>query len=271
MSQRFDSDNFIEAAKAYQRIQPPSGLREKVIEGAAAGVTERRVNRPDVMPRAAVKPSRRIYKLGTLAACIAVAVFSLQTWGPEGNLTDLLFGKGMPEASLIAIHQPEDSGNDAETENPAEPGTAADPAVPGDGDNLARMAEPVNNPEPAAAAEADAGEPAQAVYSPEEPVQAVMHREVPAPAEEKPEAADFEEEDPLEGLQEFRESVSEPVSVAAFFPTVLDAGISLEEWEVRLVSAQEGSCTVEITGAEGASALVTLLKNEENGQWEIKK
>ena len=253
MSQRFNEDNFIDAAKAYQRIQPPSGLREKVIEGAAASRNNELAGKASASQRSAVKTksTRKIYKLASLAACIAVMVFSLQTWGPEGDFVDFFFGEGVPEASVIGIDQPADP---ADTSLPDEPG------------NMARIAEPVIS-EPVQTAELDAE---TAAYSPEPTDYAVMKRTIPVPAEEA--ATADAEEDQLNGLQEVHETTSEPVSVAAIFPTVLETETSLDDWEFRLVSAEEGSCTVEIMGGTGgASAVVTLLKNDENGQWEIKK
>ena len=258
MSQRFESDNFIEAAKAYQRIQAPSDLRQKVIEGTAAKPVRNRRN------------PGKIYKLATLAACMAVAVFSLQTWGPEGLLTESLFGEGVLGTSLIGTEQPVLPN---EPEDGQLPTDGTEPEAPG---NMARMAEPAG-PEPVNVSEPEGGaaayNPADGAAEPgeTEPVQmAAESAGYSLDAEKEPEAADFEEDD-LEGLQEFREKTAEPVSVEALFPTMLDTGTSLDDWEVRLVSTAEGSCTVEITGGtEGNSALLTLSKNDESGQWEIK-
>jgi len=252
MSQRFADDNFIEAAKAYQQIKAPSGLREKVLEGVSGAAAGRHCMEPEI--RSGQRRSYgKIYKLGTAAACVAVMALSVQLWGPDGDFTHALFQDGPLGTSVI--------------------GTEPDPKsiVEPDG-----QPQPVNEPVPVqepVPAEASEPEPA-AVYEPEAEVKeentaAFRLNRAAEPAEDtNPE--EESEEDELAGLQEFVEKTPEAVPVSSLLPTMLGSGSALSGWEVRLVNAEDGACTVEITAEkQNVSSLVTVSKNDENGKWEL--
>jgi len=239
MSQRFSDDNFIEAAKIYRQIQAPSGLREKVTAGVYAAETVRKTEK---------RPYGKIYRLGSIAACAAVMVLSLQFWGPDGSMTASLLGEGVqnPDQQLQPANE------------------------------LVRMAEPPadedfspadEQPE-AASYSRDTDEPAAYSAVPDEmdfDVQP-LRMENEAETEEEAEA----ETDELEGLQEFVEKRPEAVSVSSLLPAMLGNESVLSGWEVRLVNAEDGACTVEITAEEqNVSSMVTVSKSDENGQWQI--
>ena len=77
-NERFmDDDKLKKAAAVYQSIQAPSDLRDRVLQGVereSASVPARKLSRS------------KIYKLGTLAACVAVLAVSVSL----GNMEDQL-------------------------------------------------------------------------------------------------------------------------------------------------------------------------------------
>ena len=59
------------------------------------------------------------------------------------------------------------------------------------------------------------------------------------------------------------------ISVGKLLPAMAAEGSMLQDMEVRLVSAQDGTCKVEITTADSKTAELTVSKNAENGRWEV--
>ena len=59
------------------------------------------------------------------------------------------------------------------------------------------------------------------------------------------------------------------ISVGKLLPAMAAEGSMLQDMEVRLVSAQDGTCKVEITTADSKTAELTVSKNTENGRWEV--
>ena len=80
-NERFmDDDGLKQAAAVYQSIQAPSELRDRVLQGVERECTSASVR----------KLSRsKIYKLGTLAACVAVLAVSVSLWNMEDQLSQL--------------------------------------------------------------------------------------------------------------------------------------------------------------------------------------
>ena len=80
-NERFmDDDKLKKAAAVYQSIQAPSDLRERVLQGVereCAPVPARGVSRS------------KIYKLGTLAACVAVLAVSASLGNMEDQFVQL--------------------------------------------------------------------------------------------------------------------------------------------------------------------------------------
>ena len=184
--------------------------------------------------KAAFRPVK-IYKLASLAACIAVMAAALPAWvagGPEvGEIPD---GTDSPQMVRMVPEPEEDkSGKEAAPVN--------EPAMAN---------EPVLSNEPVVA------EPKPVTENPEQ-------MDEPETQGEEPEDEDFGQEDG---------AVDAPViSVGKLLPAMAAANTSLGDMEVRIVEAADGSCTLEVTTADHKTAEVTLSQDEEDGHWEVQE
>lgn len=222
MSDRFSDENFIEAARTYQNIKAPSELRQRILMEAA----EYARPQESAPKKAAFRPVK-IYKLASLAACIAIMAAALPAWVTDG-----------PEVSDI-------------------------PDV-SDSPQMMRMA-----PEPAVAnelvleEEADPEEEPAAANKPVEADVTVPDVKEPVPEDlgEAEEPEDFGQEDGAEAVP--------AISVGKLLPGMAAANTNLNNLEVRIVEAEDGSCTVEVTTADHKTAEVTLSQDGEDGHWEV--
>lgn len=264
MSDRFNDDNFIEAAKAYQNIKAPSGLREKVIEGARYGQyspeeTAGRNSRTETSVRRASASSRRIYRFGALAACLAIMVVSMPGLLKAADMETLLHGSELA-AGIVPFPEQQDApeGNGEGKEDPSGE-NAADLAK-------ARIAEPESASLPVTAAEEPAPEE-QPAYDPSTAAYSLNPVEEDGQEERVPvQETEAEPEKEFPGSQE---SYSASLALSKLIPTMLGDESTVEGWEVRLVEAEDGRCTVEIASGEETAAVMTMAKNAESGHWEV--
>lgn len=253
-NERFMNDDKLKkAAEVYQSIQAPSDLRERVLQGVereSASVSVRKLSR------------RKIYKLGTLAACVAVLAISVSL----GNMEDQ-FAQLTPE-----------------TVN-ASPGAAyevTDGVVPDEGNpdavSLADATEELTGPEalPAASNSAVSDSAASQTLSAAEEEKLTEKKAAAKPEAVQPQAARFltEEENPAaeRSLASGKaDGNDEGISVGKLLPGILRSEKALDDWEIRVVDAGEGTCTVEVSGGEKTATVVLTrgAESEESSQWTI--
>lgn len=235
MSDRFSDEKFIEAARVYQNIKAPSDLREKVLMGNGAPAQVQKTRRT----------SGKIYRLASLAACIAIMAAALPAWlTPDGDGGDVTKAPEVPDTPQMVRMVPEPDAS----EPAGEPVMASEPAVPDEPDTPAA---PVQ-----AAAVAETIEPEKKPAA-----------EKPADGEKESEPEDFAE--PEREAESQAEEEPPVISIGKLLPVMLAADTSLDEMEVRILSTEDGSCTVEVITADHKTAELTMSRNEEDGHWEF--
>lgn len=239
MSDRFSDENFIEAARVYQNIKAPSDLREKVLMGKGAPAQVQKTKHT----------SGKIYRLASLAACIAIMAAALPAWmTPDADGGAVTMVPEVPDTAQMIRMVPEpDSADPA-----GEPVMASEPTVPDEPDTPAASPEPVQ-----AAAGAETIEPEKKPAA----------EEKPAAGEKESEPEDFAE--PERETESQTEEEPPVISIGKLLPVMLAADTSLDEMEVRILSTEDGSCRVEVTTADHKTAEVTMSRNEEDGHWEF--
>lgn len=307
MSEHFHDDNFIEAAKAYQSIKAPSALRERVLAGVVASSAEQAplqsmqgapLQSGQGAPLVGHMPSAvslsdaervhvhvrrkglhgKIYRFASLAACLAIMVVSLPHMLPSEPAEDVLAGQ---EDVL------EQSVNHGQSANHAI--RAVEPPPESTGPNLQEGdVEPAGIPEGDSTGElkkdlvANPGAQADDTVSGEEMPQPYGLNTAEVSASEKAGAEGFagrdgrepgSEDGQVKAGEPAKEPVKEPaatsaVQVSRLIPALAAGNEVLEDMAVRLVEGEEGTCTVEVTSGE-KTALVTMSKNVESGQWEV--
>ncbi|MGN1415069.1 MAG: hypothetical protein ACI4WY_12575 [Anaerovoracaceae bacterium] len=248
-NERFmDDDGLKQAAAVYQRIQAPSDLRERVLQGIEredASVSIRRISRS------------KICKLGTLAACVAVLAVSVSLWNMEDQLSQLT-PETVNSSPTSAYEIPDevipDEGN---------------PDVSGAADVKEETVRPDDLP--------DASNPA----SPQVSSEAAEKKTAAKKAAAKPEAVQIqalrhlaEDGNPTEekSLSSVKAGgADEGISVGKLLPGMLCNEKTLDDWEIRVVDASEGTCTVEVSGGEKTTTVVLTRGDgsEESSQWTI--
>ncbi|MGN0715567.1 MAG: hypothetical protein ACI4LN_07065, partial [Anaerovoracaceae bacterium] len=237
-NERFmDDDKLKKAAAVYQSIQAPSDLRERVLQGVereSASVPVRKLSR------------RKIYKLGTLAACVAVLAVSVSL----GNMEDQ-FAQLTPEnlqTSPTAVYE----APDAVISDEGDPDAADVDEVM---EKIGYPKETSDVSEPAAQPSTSGAEEKPAANNPEGKKSAA-----------KPEATQLqnlrfleEDENPAEekSLASGKaDGNDEGISVGKLLPGMLCSEKTLDDWEIRVVDAAEGTCTVEVSGGEKTATVV---------------
>ena len=253
-----DDDKLKKAAAVYQSIQAPSDLRERVLQGVereCAPVPARGVSRS------------KIYKLGTLAACVAVLAVSASLGNMEDQFVQLTPENVQNSPGTVYEVTDEvipDEGNP----------DAKDPA-----DESAGMTEPE-----ALTADSDpsGSDPAASQISPDaKEEKSEANHPAGKKSSSKPEGfqpqairLSAEEENPAgeKSLTSGKaEGKDECISVSKLLPGMLGNEKTLDDWEIRVVDAGEGTCTVEVTGGEKTATVVLTRENgsEESSQWTI--
>lgn len=262
-NERFmDDDGLKQAAAVYQSIQAPSELRDRVLQGVERECTS----------ASARKLSRsKIYKLGTLAACVAVLAISVSLGNMEDQLSQLT-----PETVNSSPTSAYEIPNEV-IPNEVIP----DEVIPDEGDpdeaDVDDVMEKIGDPEEIS----DVSEPAaQTSTSGAEEKPAANNSEGKKSAA-KPEAAQlqnlrFLEEDGNTTEKKSLASVKEGgdndgISVGKLLPGMLCSEKTLDDWEIRVVDAAEGSCTVEVSGGEKTATVVLTREDgsEESSRWTI--
>lgn len=254
MSDRFSDDKFIEAAKAYQNIKAPSDLRERILMEAAryeetpgeAASAEKKRNR---------KSAGKIYRALSLAACLAIMVSVLPDWMPGEPAEDLSGPMARSVSSETMV--PEEPGEEPAEGLPEPETDGAQESVPAQ--DLPETG--IQSETAAAPGEGDA-EPADAEPAAEYRARTAEADEEKGPLNKDGETAESEE-------PEEKESEVPSVSLSALLPTIATEGSPLENMKVRLIDAEDGSCTVEIITADAESREITVSKNTEDGHWQI--
>ena len=253
MIEHFSDENFIQAAKAYQSIKAPSDLRERVLAAAETaaqeGNRETKTSVSGTVPVPARKRRSRIYHAASLAACMAIMVAALPNWIPGEETGTGMEGPG-PAAARIITELPEDIPQIASEEEQQPDMAAFTPETEDSADLTAEEtvseAEPQQMLQPSAAEQNTAsegeGEPA------ESDAKNVSERTEEFPEEHEPEA-------------------TSTLAASKLIPGMAASAV-LENLEVRLVQAEDGTCTVELTNSE-KTASVSVARNAENGQWEV--
>lgn len=246
MSDRFSDENFKLAAKAYHNITAPSDLRGRILEAAAQADCEDALAAGRVYSLAEHKKNSRkrtgkIYRLAAMAACMAIMVAALPEWQPPAD-TEV----PGPEPRLV-------QENSGEADAEPVPVTASEVHTPEirsvpEG----RSTEPTGNPKPTEL------EHQPAVYS-------LMPADTDADPQTVSEGSG--EEHFAENSEEKRTGAV-TVPVAKLLPSIAAGGV-FSEMEIRLVSPEDGTCTVEITTADSKTTEITVSKNVEDGRWEI--
>ena len=248
-NERFmDDDGLKQAAAVYQSIQAPSELRDRVLQGVereGAPVPARRVSRS------------KIYKLGTLAACVAVLAVSVSL----GNMEDQ-FAQLTPENvqnSPTAVYEVPD-GVIPDEENP----DAASPE-----DETGEMTGPKDLP-------AVSDSAASQTLSAAEEEKPAEKKAAAKPEAVQPQAARFLTEGENSAVEKSltsgkAEGKDEGISVSKLLPGMLGNEKTLDDWEIRVVDAGEGTCTVEVSGGDKTATVVLTRENgsEESSQWTI--
>lgn len=271
-----DSVELKKAAAVYQSIQAPSDLRAKVLQGAAEKEGDLRQKRRGIT-------RRKIYSLGMLSACAAVLVVSVHLGGMQDELmqvtqetdrnhpaADRQYMEERIEENFYHtadewLHLPDEDGN-----------TANDPAA-----TSARSDEP---DEAASAGKAASGEKKEAAGGEDAVFLKMVRKEtaVPAPCTDGqerglPRTVPYREKDAEESGDKTDVSLKPTsgaagVSVGKLLPGILGQGESFSDWEIRLVDAEEGSCTLEVDQGDKVTTM-TLSKEESSSggrQWEIR-
>ena len=253
-NERFmDDDKLKKAAAVYQSIQAPSDLRERVLQGVereSASVPVRKLSR------------RKIYKLGTLAACVAVLAVSVSL----GNMEDQ-FAQLTPENvqnSPTAVYEAPDSVVPDE----------GDPDAAGPADETGEMTGQKDLP---VVSDPSVSDPtASQTLSAAEGEKTEAKKTAAKPEGFQPQVVRFlaEEENPA-GERSLASGKAdgndEGISVGKLLPGILRSEKALDDWEIRVVDAGEGTCTVEVSGGE-KTATVVLTRgdaSEESSQWTI--
>ena len=248
MNDRFSEDNFIEAAKAYQNIKAPSDLRERVLKGAAqaqAASEQSNVVAFQKEGRRVKRSSGKIYRLASIAACLAIMVAALPGWIPEAGSDDsvAINPRIITEGPVDVQPEPEDS-------------TVPDVDLASEVDGIAVASEPEVLPDTQDEKETESEAPPAAAFSivkssdSEKEAEKEEVAETDAPKTDAPEA-------------------EIAISVGKLLPAMAAEGSMLQDMEVRLISAENGTCKVEITTADSKTAELTVSKNAENGRWEV--
>ena len=248
MNDRFSEDNFIEAAKAYQNIKAPSDLRERVLKGAAqaqAASEQSNVVAFQKEGRRAKSSSGKISRLASIAACLAIMVAALPGWIPEAGSDDsvAINPRIITEGPVDVQPEPEDS-------------TVPDVGLASEDDGIAVASEPEVLPDTQDEKETESEAPPAAAFSivkssdSEKETEKEEVAETDAPKTDAPEA-------------------EIAISVGKLLPAMAAEGSMLQDMEVRLISAENGTCKVEITTADSKTAELTVSKNAENGRWEV--
>ena len=253
MIEHFSDENFIQAAKAYQSIKAPSDLRERVLAAAETAAEEGRRDTKTSVSRTVPVPARkrrgRIYHAASLAACMAIMIAALPNWLPGEEAETGMGGPG-PAAARIITELPDDVPQIASEEGQQPDMAAFTPDAEDTADVTAEdtvpAAEPRQIPQPSAAEQESA-------------------------SESEGEPADSDEKTPDEETEDFQEEhapeVTSTLAASKLIPGMAASAV-LENLEVRLVQAEDGTCTVELTNS-GKTASVSVARNAENGQWEV--
>lgn len=249
MNDRFSEDNFIEAAKAYQNIKAPSDLRERVLKGAAqaqAASEQSNVVAFQKEGRRAKRSSGKIYRLASIAACLAIMVAALPGWIPEAGPDDsvAINPRIITEGPVDVQPEPEDS-------------TVPDVDLASEDDGIAVASEPEVLPDTQDEKETESEAPPAAAFS-------IVKSSDSEKETEKEEVAETDAPK-TDGAPKAEIAIS----VGKLLPAMAAEGSMLQDMEVRLVSAQDGTCKVEITTADSKTAELTVSKNAENGRWEV--
>lgn len=248
MNDRFSEDNFIEAAKAYQNIKAPSDLRERVLKGAAqaqAASEQSNVVAFQKEGRRAKRSSGKIYRLASIAACLAIMVAALPGWIPEAGSDDsvAINPRIITEGPVDVQPEPEDS-------------TVPHVDLASEVDGIAVASEPEVLPDTQDEKETESEAPPAVAFSivkssdSEKEAEKEEVAETDAPKTDAPEA-------------------EIAISVGKLLPAMAAEGSMLQDMEVRLISAENGTCKVEITTADSQTTELTVSKNAENGRWEF--
>lgn len=263
-NERFmDDDGLKQAAAVYQSIQAPSELRDRVLQGVERECTA----------ASARKLSRsKIYKMGTLAACVAVLAISVSLGNMEDQLSQLT-----PETVNSSPTSAYEIPNEVIPDEviPDE----GDPDAKGPADESAGMTEPE-----ALTADSDpsGSDPAASQISPDaKEEKSEANHPAGKKSSSKPEGfqpqalrLSAEEENPIgeKSLTSGKaEGKDEGISVSKLLPGMLGNEKTLDDWEIRVVDAGEGTCTVEVTGGEKTATVVLTRENgsEKSSQWTI--
>ena len=257
-NERFmDDDGLKQAAAVYQSIQAPSELRDRVLQGVERECTA----------ASARKLSRsKIYKMGTLAACVAVLAISVSLGNMEDQLSQLT-----PETV--------NSSPTSAYEIPNE--VIPDEVIPDEGDpdaaDVDEVMEKIGDPEEIS----DVSEPAAPSSTSGAEEKPAANNSEGKKSAAKPEAAQlqnlrFLEEDGNTTEEKSLASVKEGgdndgISVGKLLPGMLCSEKTLDDWEIRVVDAAEGSCTVEVSGGEKTATVVLTREDgsEESSRWTI--
>ncbi len=252
MSDRFSDDKFIEAARVYQNIKAPSDLRERVLKGAAEETAAERSGAVQLPERRTKHVRGKIYRAASLAACMAIMVAALPNWMPDidaDNPPDVS-PRGIIEEEILP--QPDEGNLPGIELAQIEGGIPAASDVEKD----AEPYKPEEDPEPAT-------EPIKPAETPEASVYEVR----PSDAETDDAEEDFAENEEAESEDAGRGGIA--ISVGKLLPAMAVEGSLLQDMEVRLMDAKDGTCTVEITTADSKTTEITVSKNVEDGHWEI--
>lgn len=248
-NERFMDDGELKkAAAVYQSIQAPSELRDRVLQG---------VERECASASARKSSRSKIYKLGTLAACVAVLAVSVSL----GNMEDQ-FAQLTPENvqnSPTAVYEVPD-GVIPDEENP----DAANPE-----DETGKMTGPKDLP-------AGSDSAASQTLSAAEEEKPAEKKAAAKPEAVQPQAARFlAEGENSAGERSLASGKAdgndEGISVGKLLPGILRSEKTLDDWEIRVVDAGEGTCTVEVSGGEKTATVVLTRgdESEESSQWTI--
>ena len=247
-NERFmDDDELKKAAAVYQSIQAPSDLRERVLQGIereGAAIPARRVSRS------------KIYKLGALAACVAVLAVSVSLGNLENQLAQLA-PEDVKSSSTAVYDVPDgvisDEGSPDESNAAYEMGEMAGPKDP-----PAASASAV----PSVAAGEEEKKPAEKAAAKPEAVQPQAVRYL----------AEGEDTPVGKSLASVKTGGNdEGISVGKLLPGMLRSEKTLDDWEIRVIDAGEGTCTVEVSGGEKTATVVLTREDssEESRQWTI--
>ena len=253
MNDRFSEDNFIEAAKAYQNIKAPSDLRERVLKGAAqaqAASEQSNVVAFQKEGRRAKRSSGKIYRLASIAACLAIMVAALPGWLPEA-------GPNVGPDDSAAINPWIVTEGPVDVQPEPEDSTVPDVDLASEDDGIAVASEPEVLPDTQDEKETESEAPPVAAFS-------IVKSSDSEKEAEKEELA--ETEAPKANGTPKAEIA---ISVGKLLPAMAAEGSMLQDMEVRLISAEDGTCKVEITTADAKTAELTVSKNAENGRWEV--